>query len=95
MGTSRLELNLWRAIAAVCLVLIALGAIRVATSKPGTSLRPVAGGLSLQKYKCSGPHGDQIGSCADTWWEHFWNDLSYCTDLKATCENGGGTWTTL
>jgi hypothetical protein len=94
---SGLEVKLWRAVFVATLVLIALVVIRFATMGRGGSLTvgdPPGGVLARTNFMCAGGKGNVHGQCAESWWEHFWYDLDYCSTIKANCEAGGGTYTT-
>jgi hypothetical protein len=86
------KLNVWRVIAVVSLIVIVVVVLRLGTSKPGKSITTSGGNVAATKFSCSGPHGELRGNCASGLWDHAWNDLSYCSDLKAVCEAGGGTF---
>jgi hypothetical protein len=95
MVSSRFELNTWRVIAIVSVLLIALVAVRGATRNPGGSTTTDGGGVQTArgKYTCQGPTTTSHGTCADNWWEAIWHGISYCDDLETACKAGGGTWT--
>lgn len=47
-----------------------------------------------RKYSCIGGSGGNVhGNCAESWWDHIWNDRPYCSDRKFWCEWGGGVFT--
>jgi hypothetical protein len=58
---------------------------------PGDSPTPP---VSERKFSCIGTSkGNVHGNCAESWWDHFWNDRPYCSDVKFWCELAGGTFT--
>lgn len=48
---------------------------------------------SVYWYNCTGGSGGNIhGRCADSWFDHVWEDVPYCRDVQRWCEWGGGTF---
>jgi hypothetical protein len=48
----------------------------------------------MKKFTCQGDKGNLHGACAESWWEHLWDDLDYCSTVEAACKAGGGTFST-
>lgn len=57
--------------------------IRLSTR--GSDWKVVAPGdppVATRGFRCQGPRGDVMGSCAESWWDHFWNGRTYCKEVK-------------
>lgn len=47
--------------------------------------------VSERKYSCIGTgRGNIHGNCAESWWDHWWNDRPYCNTVEFWCELAGG-----
>lgn len=56
-------------------------------------LQKECGVRSRVKFSCQTVnHGLVEGTCADSWWTHFWNDLPYCDEIQYWCELGSGVF---
>jgi hypothetical protein len=48
--------------------------------------------VAARNWRCTNGSIIVEGSCADGWWDHWWNGLPYCDESQATCEMYGGRY---
>jgi hypothetical protein len=92
MVTDR-SLKIWRALAIISLILIALVVARGVTSNPGVSPGGGRGGeIGYSKFRCSLKDRDIEGTCSNWWFGRLWNNNEYCSDVEEWCKAAGGTY---
>ena len=101
-GRSRLQLQLriWQSLSTLVFALFLVFFIRVATrpGQPRIFIDPQEPGVSSWKNaECRTPDSsrrlhDYYTACTDSFWEHIWDGIQYCSDGRDDCRGVGGTW---